>query len=172
MTRELGSRASVGTALEAVEFGSVLLFAVPYEALPQLGRELAPSLRGKIVLDACNGGADLMREAKLDGNAELSARLLPGTRLVRAFSAVDATAIAASADRRDGKLGVPIAGDDAEAVKVAAQLVRDVGSVPVIVGNLASARSFQRGAPGFRVNSTAGDLRRALGMPEAAGEQR
>src|SRR5688572_5779593 len=35
MARELGSRASVGTAREAAEFGTVLLFAVPYDALPQ-----------------------------------------------------------------------------------------------------------------------------------------
>ena len=34
MTRELGPRASVGTSREAAEFGTVLLFAVPYEALP------------------------------------------------------------------------------------------------------------------------------------------
>ena len=40
MMRELGPRASVGTPGEAAEFGTVLLFAVPYEALPQLGRDL------------------------------------------------------------------------------------------------------------------------------------
>lgn len=94
-------------------------------------------------------------------------KLLAGTRLVRAFSAVDATAVEASAGRRSGKLGVPLAGDDAEAVRVAAQLVRDAGCEPVIVGDLAAARSFQRGGPGFRANTTAPELRRLLGLPAA-----
>src|SRR5437868_15240043 len=93
MAHELGPRASVGTPLEAAEFGTVLLFAVPYEALPQLGRDLKEAIRGKIVLDACNawGNSTIEKEAEANGNGPTSAKLLPGTRLVRAFSAVDAT---------------------------------------------------------------------------------
>jgi predicted dinucleotide-binding enzyme len=171
MTRELGSRASVGTSLQAAEFGSVLLFAVPYDALPQLGRELQQALRGKIVLDACNPSSRnddaLVREAQANGVGPTSAKYLPGTRLVRAFSAVDATAVEASAGRSSGKLGVPLAGDDAQAVEVAAQLVRDAGCEPVIVGDLAAASSFQRGGPGFRANTTPPELRRLLGLADA-----
>ena len=99
-----------------------------------------------------------------NGVAQTSAKYLPGTRLVRAFSAVDATAIEASAQRQSGKLGVPLAGDDAKAVEVAAQLVRDAGCEPVIVGDLASAVSFQRGGPGFRANTNAPELRRLFGL--------
>ena len=40
MARALGPRASVGTTREAAEFGTVLLFAVPYDALPQVGQDL------------------------------------------------------------------------------------------------------------------------------------
>jgi len=172
MTCKLGPRASAGTPREAAEFGEVVLFAVPYSALPQLGRDLHEVLRGKVVLDACNPvtpGADdtLAREAMANGVALTTAKYLPDTRLVRVFSAVDATAIAASAGRQSDKLGVPVAGDDAHAVQVAAQLVRDVGCEPVIVGKLAAARSFQRFGPGFRANTTAPELRRLLALPEA-----
>jgi predicted dinucleotide-binding enzyme len=90
--------------------------------------------------------------------------LLPGTRIVRAFSAVDATAVEASFKRADRKLGVPIASDDAEALILAARLVRDAGCEPVEVGKLADARGFQRGGAGFRANTTAPDLRRLLGL--------
>jgi hypothetical protein len=172
MTRELGPRASAGTPRQAAEFGSVLLFAVPYDALPQLGRDLQEVLRGKIVLDACNpssaSGSALAREAHANGVGQTSAKYLSGTRLLRAFSAVDATAVAASAGRQSGKLGVPLAGDDAQAVQVAAQLVRDAGCEPVVVGNLAAATRFQRGGPGFRANTTAPELRRLLGLPEGS----
>jgi len=170
MTRQLGPRASAGTPRQAAEFGPVVLIAVPYGALPQLGRELQEVLRGKIVLDASNPapGSDdaLAREAMANGVAQTSAKYLPGTRLVRAFSAVDASAVAASAGRQSGKLAVPVAGDDEQAVQVAVQLVRDAGCEPLVVGNLAAASSFQRGGPGFRANTTAPELRRLLGLPE------
>ena len=170
MTHQLGPRASAGTPRQAAEFGSVVLIAVPYEALPELGRELQDVLRDKIVLDASNpppGGENaLTKEAMAAGVGVTSAKYLPGTRLVRAFSAVDASAVAASAGRQTGKLGVPVAGDDAEAVRVAAQLARDAGCEPVVVGNLDAAKSFQRGGPGFRANTTAPELRRRLGLPE------
>lgn len=169
MTRELGSKASTGLPADAAAFGSILLFAVPYEALPQLGTDLRQSLQDKIVLDACNpasgSSSAIAAEAARNGVGPTSAKYLPGTRLVRAFSAVDATAVEASAGRRSGKLGVPIAGDDRDAVSIAAQLVVDAGCEPVVVGDLASARSFQRGGPGYRANTTAPELRRVLGLP-------
>ena len=96
------------------------------------------------------------------------AKYLPGARLVRAFSAVDATSVEASPAGRGATLGVPLASDDEEALRVAERLVRDAGCEPVVVGDLAAARSFQRGGPGFRANTSAPALRRRLGLPTAA----
>jgi 8-hydroxy-5-deazaflavin:NADPH oxidoreductase len=168
MTKELGPRASIGTPREAAEFGTVLLFAVPYDALPQLGRDLSEAIRGKIVLDACNGSGDSAeaKEARTNGIGEMSVKLLLGTRLVRAFSAVDATAVAASFKKEREKLGVPLASDDVAALEIAAQLVRDAGCEPVIVGNLAAGRKFENGNPAFRANATAAKLRQILGIAE------
>lgn len=170
MVKRLGKRASIGSARSTVEFGEVVVFAVSYDALPHLGKELHSLLDGKIVLDACNprSGAEseLAREAMSEGVAVTSAKYLPGARLVRAFSAVDAISVETSARRADGRLGVPLAGDDAEALQIAAKLVRDTGCDPVVVGDLASAASFQRGGPGFRVNTTAPNLRHLLGVPD------
>jgi predicted dinucleotide-binding enzyme len=164
----LGLLASGGTAEEAAAFGDVVLISVPYRVLEALGQELQASQAGKIVLDACNpyqpDPAALIREIEAEGVALASARLLPGVRLVRAFSAVDATAIEASAAGRGERLGVPLASDDLEAMQVAEQLVRDAGCDPVTVGDLASARRFQRGGAGFRAHLGAAELRRALGL--------
>lgn len=165
-----GPNATVGSPAETAKFADVILFAVPYDALPQLGQELATELKGKIVIDACNPSGslttDLAREAAQAGVAETSLRLLPGTRYVRAFSAVDATAIESSATRQNKKLGVPVASDDQPALAVVADLVVAAGSIPVITGNLASAKVFQRGGPGFRANTDAEALRRILNLPE------
>lgn len=172
MARELGPRASVGQPLAAAEFGTVLLLAVPFEALPQVGRDLRSAYNGKIVLDSTNpwgaSSADVYREARELGVAQTVVKYMPGARLVRAFSAVDATVVETSASRRGGRIGMPLASDDAEAMKVAEGLVRDAGCDPVIVGNLAAAASFQPGGPGFRAHLTAPELRRRLGLPAAS----
>ena len=71
---------------------------------------------------------------------------------------------AREANRPDPKLAIPIAGDDPEAVKVAAGLVRDAGFDPVVVGKLADAARFQRGAPGYGQSVTAAELRQKLSL--------
>jgi hypothetical protein len=68
------------------------------------------------------------------------------------------------ANRPDPKLAVPIAGDDAEAVKVAAGLVRDAGFDPVVVGKLKDASRFQMGAPGYGQQVTAAELKQKLSL--------
>lgn len=166
LAEELGARASVGTPKEAAAFGNVLLFAVPYDAIPQLGIDLKEEMKGKIVLDACNGGSgQLGEEVAAHGAGPTTAKYLPGTRLVRGFSSEDATAIEASAKRTTTKLAVPLASDDKAALEVAAQLVREVGCEPIIVGDLATGVKFQRSTPAFRANTTVPELRRRLGLP-------
>ena len=168
MARRLGPHASVGTVRQAANFGEIVLVAVPYRALADLARELRDDLVGKIVLDACNpyppDPEDLRKAIQDEGVALATARLLPGARVVRAFSAVDATSVEEPSEGRGPRLGVPIASDDRQALSTAEQLVRDAGCEPVVVGGLADARSFQRGGPGFRANTDAGDLRRRLGL--------
>jgi predicted dinucleotide-binding enzyme len=125
------------------------------------------------VLDACNawGNTAIEKEAETNGNGPTSVKLLPGTRLVRAFSAVDATQIKASFERETDKLAVPLASDDAEAMRIAAQLVRDAGCEPVIVGKLAEGKKFERGTPVFRAHLTAPKLRQLLGLPDKENTQ-
>jgi 8-hydroxy-5-deazaflavin:NADPH oxidoreductase len=158
-----------GTVSQAISFGDALFLAVPYGALPQIGKDYGDVLRGKIALDACNAvagrdGAALAEEAEREGIGVTSQRYLPGTRLVRAFNTLSYAIFAREANRPDPRLAIPIAGDDAEAVRLAAQLVRDAGFEPVLVGKLADARRFQRGAPGYGQAVTAAELKRKLSL--------
>src|SRR5690606_19116396 len=52
LAERLGGGASAGTPAEAAAFGDVLLVSVPYGALPDLGKALADSIEGKVVIDA------------------------------------------------------------------------------------------------------------------------
>jgi 8-hydroxy-5-deazaflavin:NADPH oxidoreductase len=165
----LGELARAGTVAEAISFGDVVFVAVPYGALPQIGADHAAALKGKIVLDACNAvpardGAAIAEEAERNGIGVTSQKYLPGTRLVRAFNTLHYTLLASEANRPDPRLAIPIAGDDAEAVRVAEQLVRDAGFDPVVVGKLADARRFQRGGPGYGQQVSAAELRQKLSL--------
>jgi predicted dinucleotide-binding enzyme len=168
MIASLGALARSGSVSDAVTFGDVIFVAVPYGALPQVGRDHADALKGKVVLDACNAVAArdgaIAEEVERDGVGITSQKYLPGTRLVRAFNTMSYMIFAREANRPDPKLAIPIAGDDGEAVSIAAGLVRDAGFDPVIVGKLADARIFQRGSPGYGQPVTAAELRQKLSL--------
>lgn len=164
----LGSRARAGTPREAAAFGEVVLISVPYGALPQLGRDLADDLRGKVVLDTCNPvprrDGDVAVAALAKGAGLASAELLPGVRLVRAFNTVGSGSLRSEAHRAGDRVAVPLAGDDDAALRIAARLVEDAGFEPVVVGPLARAKEFQPGTPAYGKALTARELRRALGL--------
>lgn len=164
----LGPLARADTVAQAIAFADVLFVAVPYAAMPQLGQDNGAALKGKIVLDAGNAVAArdgaIAAEAERDGIGITSQKLLPGTRLVRAFNTLSYMIFAREANRPDPKLAIPIAGDDPEAVKLAAALVRDAGFDPVVVGKLADASRFQRGAPGYGQAVTAAELKQKLSL--------
>jgi hypothetical protein len=166
LAARLGPLASAGSIAEAVAFGDVVFLAVPYGAMPEIGRDYGATLRGKIVLDAGNAvaGRDgaIAAEADREGIGLTSQKYLPGARVVRAFNTIGYTILASEAGRADPKLPIPIAGDDAEAVRVAAELVRDAGFEPVVAGSLADARAFQRGGPGYGPSANAAELRQKL----------
>nr|HET7857691.1 NADPH-dependent F420 reductase [Caldimonas sp.] len=163
---KLGPPARAGSVAEAIAFGDVILLAVPYGAMPDVGRDHGAALKGKIVLDAGNAvpGRDgaIADEAEREGIGRTSQKYVPGARIVRAFNTIGYTILQAEAGRADPKLPIPIAGDDAEAVRIAAELVRDAGFEPVVAGGLADARRFQRGAPGYGPKANAAELREKL----------
>ena len=164
----LGPLAQAGPVDKAIAFGEVVFIAVPYGALPQIGRDYAEALKNKIVLDACNAvsardGA-IADEVQRDGIGVTSQKYLTGTRLVRSFNTLSYMIFAHEANRRDPRLAVPIAGDDPEAVRVAAALVHDAGFDAVVVGKLADARWFQRGGPGYGQAVSAAELKQKLGL--------
>jgi 8-hydroxy-5-deazaflavin:NADPH oxidoreductase len=168
LVERLGSLAQAGTVDQAIAFGDVVLIAVPYGALPQIGKDYGKSLAGKIVLDADNAVAArdgaIADEVERDGVGVTSQKYLPGARVVRAFNTLGYMIFAREANRPDPRLAVPIAGDDQEAVQVAAGLVRDAGFDPVEVGKLADARRFQRGAPGYGQSVSAAELKQKLSL--------
>ncbi|MBV8405890.1 MAG: NADPH-dependent F420 reductase [Gammaproteobacteria bacterium] len=168
LAHSLGPRAHVGTPREAAQFGEVVLISVPYGATPQVGKDLKSELAGKVVLDTGNPyperDGQMAVEARRKGTGVASAEFLPGVRLVRAFNAINSGDLRSEAHRKGQPIAIPLAGDDAEALKVAEALVRDAGFAPVVVGPLAKAREFDVGTTVYTRLMTEPQLRAALGL--------
>jgi predicted dinucleotide-binding enzyme len=167
LVEKAGPNAQAGTVAQAIAFGDVILIAVPYSALPAVGRDNAAALKGKIVLNASNPviprDGEVAKAAQAKGVGEADKEHLPGVRLVRAFNSTGSGRFAADAHKQGEKLGVAIASDDAGAMKVAAHLVRDAGFEPVEVP-LARAKDFAPPAPLFGKGLPVSELRKALGV--------
>ena len=169
MVAKLGSLAQAGTVEQAVAFGDVLFIAVPYGAIAQIGKDNSARMKGKVMLDACNAvstrDGTIADEVEQNGIGVTTQKYFPGVRIVRAFNTMSYMVFAREANRPDPKLAIPIAGDDPQAVQIAAALVRDAGFDPVTVGTLADARRFQRGQPGYGQQVTAAELKQKLSLP-------
>lgn len=141
LAASLGGGARAGTPREAAAFGTVLLISVPYAALPSVGKDLGELLKGKIVIDTSNPivarDGDMAVAAREKGAGVSSMEFLPGARIVRAFNAVGYARMAEAAGKKE-RMGMPIAGDDQNAIATASALIRDVGYEPVLVGTLAA----------------------------------
>src|SRR5690606_13517721 len=88
LAAELGAKAR--TAEQAAEYGEVVALALPFFAREQLP---AQALRGKVMIDIINyypnrDGIHAELEEGRDTTSEIIARLLPGSRLVKAFNAI------------------------------------------------------------------------------------
>jgi 8-hydroxy-5-deazaflavin:NADPH oxidoreductase len=167
LAAQIGQNAQAGTPAQAAAYGDVVVISVPYSALPQIGRDYATELKGKVILDTCNPvlerDGDMAKEALDKGTGVIDPTYLPGTRLVRAFITINYKSSASEAHRPGEQLGVPLAADDKQALLIASQLVHDAGFEPVVVGDLSTAKSFDIGQRGSKVHS-AGELRSILGL--------
>jgi 8-hydroxy-5-deazaflavin:NADPH oxidoreductase len=150
----LGPLAQAGTVEQAIAFGDVVAIVVPYTAIEQLGLDHAAALAKKaLVIDVSNpiarrDGEGVTSWVEKQGGAGLAtAKLLPGARLVRAFNAINYAKLSEDAHRQGELVGVPIAGDDQNALAIASNLIREIGFEPVPVGGLLMGKYLVPGTP-------------------------
>jgi 8-hydroxy-5-deazaflavin:NADPH oxidoreductase len=150
----LGPLAQAGTVEQAIAFGDVVVIGIPYGAVEQIGKDHAGALAKKaLVIDVSNpiarrDGEDLVKSVNEQGGAGLvTAKWMPGAKIVRAFNAIGSRRLAEIAHRPGDPVGVPIAGDDPKAIAVAQGLIREIGFEPVLVGGLAMGKHLVPGTP-------------------------
>jgi len=150
----LGPLAKAGTVEQAIAFGDVVAIVIPYTAMEQIGKDHAAALAKKaLVIDVSNpiarrDGDDLVKWVEQQGGAGLAtAKLLPGAHIVRAFNAIGSAKLAEDAHRPGQLVGVPIAGDDQNALAIASKLIGEIGFEPVVVGGLSMGKYLVPGTP-------------------------
>ena len=165
-----GPKTRAGNVAEAIAFGDVIVLSVPLKALPELDAETKNALKGKIVIDTSNPYPErdgkIAEEARRDpgGMGAFVSRLLPGARIVRAFNTVYFADLKKTVNKKGEKIGIPIASDDEEGLKVVSELVELAGLDPVAVGGLSTSKMFDVGAPVYATSDTASEIRKKLNL--------
>ena len=166
LVRELGTRARAGTAVQAAEAGDIVIVTIP---LKNVGDVPAAPLAGKIVVDTNNyypqrDGRILELDNEETTTSELVQRHFSASKVVKAFNHIYAAELtthgqpAGTPNRR----ALAIAGDDADAKRVVAQLIDRFGFDVVDGGPLSESWRIQRDTPGYGPRRTADELRRDL----------
>ncbi|SDO55968.1 NADPH-dependent F420 reductase [Actinacidiphila guanduensis] len=151
LVAELGPRARAATPEEAAAAGDWVVVTIPYHARTSVPRE---PLVGKTVIDTGNyypdrDGTVPELESGEAVESELLQRHLPGAHVVKAFNNIfykDLAALPRPVGAPD-RTALPIAGDDEDAKKQAADLLSRLGYDVVDVGPLAESWRFQPGTP-------------------------
>jgi len=163
LVSELGPSASASTPTEAARAGEIVIVTIPlgvYKTVP-----IEP-LAGKIVIDTNNyypqrDGHIAELDEESTTTAELLQEHLPASKVVKAFNHINAAHLTAHAlpAGTPGRRALAIAGDDAMAKAVVAQLIDQFGFDVVDVGLLAEGWRIQRDTPGYGPRRTADELR-------------
>ncbi|WP_294615537.1 NAD(P)-binding domain-containing protein [uncultured Gilliamella sp.] len=151
VTRGIGCE--IGSQQEAIEFGDIIMAAIPFINYPQLPTEL---LANKIVLDTMNyypkrDGQFQQLDNYETTTSELVAKHLNKSKLIKVFNAILAKDIVKDAKPNDklNRRAIPVAGDDLLTKQVIFELLDRVGFDYVDVGSLAVSWKFERAKPAY-----------------------
>jgi predicted dinucleotide-binding enzyme len=134
---QIGNAASVGTPAEAVAFGEVVIFSVPWSVIPNALNQ-AGGLTGKIVVDTTNQFGSGPMPAEGETAAQFDQARMPGARYTKSFNTLTYAFRSEAAGRPGPERVVQwICGDDTEAKTIVAALIDDAGFAPVDLGGTA-----------------------------------
>ncbi len=174
LVKTAGPKTRAGSIADAIAFGDVIVLSVPLKALPEFDAGTKDALKGKIVIDTSNPYPErdgkIAEEARRDpgGMGVFVARLLPGARIVRAFNTVYFVDLKKTVNSKGEKIGIPMASNDEEGLKVTSELVETAGLDPVVVGGLSTSKLFDVGTAVYATSAPAGEIRKKLNLKPGA----
>ncbi len=147
LVHELGPKAAAMSVDETGSFAEIILLAVPWHmenALPSPER-----LRGKVVIDAMNPYDPAGGFFDLNGttSSEIVFKRIPEARLVKAFNTIYYEHLATRGRKElpvQERHAIYLAGDDAQAKQIVANLIEEIGFAPVDTGSLHDGGQLQQ----------------------------
>jgi NADPH-dependent F420 reductase len=145
--KDMGSNVAAGSLIEVVEFGEVVVFAVPYESIEDVVNSSRGRLKGKIILECINPltpDAMGLKIGHTTSAAEELAKLIPDSRVVAAFNSI-AAIVLKSDEHSFGNLPATVffCGDEGRAKLVVEKLITDIGFEGVDCGPLKNSRYLE-----------------------------
>ncbi len=147
LVRELGSRAAAGTLADLASQSDVVVLSTRWEQAPRALAALSPSL-GKVIIDATNhrfgpNPQDIYNIGPRT-STEVIASFVPQARVVKAFNHAPISALRDIAQySADDRKALFLSGDDTDAKRLVAAVIRDIGAEPIDVGNLRNGGMLQ-----------------------------
>jgi len=134
LAAELGERVSAMTPTDTAAWADLVIFSVPWPAIPAALAEAGP-LDGRIVVDTTNQFGNGPMPAPGQTAAAFNAARMRGARYTKSFNTLTAGFQAQAAGRHGGERVVQwLCGDDAEAKKLVSGFIDGLGFVPVDCG--------------------------------------
>jgi predicted dinucleotide-binding enzyme len=149
---ELGPRATAVAAADIAAGADVVILAARWEQLPD-ATAAVPSWAGAVVVDTTNPrfgpGPDDVYDTGALTSSEAVAALVPGARVVKAFNHQPIPALATELGPAPSERNALfLAGDDAGAKALVAELMRSIGGAPIDTGDLRSGGALQASGGG------------------------
>lgn len=132
---------------KACQYGEIVCFAIPFQAMESVLTENREHLKGKIVVDITNA-IHLEDWSPLflgeDSGGEKTARLLPDSKVVKAFNTIFADVMKEGKQEfKEQKLTAFVASDDIETANVIKQLADEIGFTGLVIVGIKNARHLE-----------------------------
>jgi 8-hydroxy-5-deazaflavin:NADPH oxidoreductase len=174
LVAELGSQAQAVSVEGAAKFGEVVLISIPFGKFKELP---AYAFNGKIVIDSNNyysqrDGTFIDLEKGNTTSSQLLSDYLHGARVVKGFNTIWVEHLKSQGNTTlppGERRAIFIAGDDAEAKKLVARLIDDIGFAAVDTGSLREGGKRQQ--PGTQVYNKTLTAREAVRILNGASDK-
>ena len=132
---------------DACNFGEIVCFAIPFSAMNDVLAKHKKNLKNKIVIDITNA-ININDWSPLflgeDSGGEQTARLLPESKVVKAFNTIFADVMKPEKQTfNKQKLTAFIASDNKDAASIVENLANEIGFNGLVVGGIKNARHLE-----------------------------
>ncbi|WP_209400469.1 NADPH-dependent F420 reductase [Pseudozobellia sp. WGM2] len=171
IVREAGDKAKAVSVAEAFEANAdAYLLATPFKAINETAEVFAGEYGNKVIIDATNPypetDGEIAQDVRDDNRnaSEYTALKFSTAFTAKAFNTIHAKDLKERAFDDSNPMAVPFAAQDAKSREVTDKLIRDIGFIPIYVGDLGSTKAMEVDEKVYGVSTDQQELRSMLNI--------